>query len=63
MREEFSAIISGWTLVHGCIGEKLEEIEKLAPFEPDEQKTIEYMTKCQIAQEEGEGDYYEREEE
>lgn len=55
MRDEFAAIISGWTLVDGFdfISKKLEEVSIWAdqnkPLQPDEEKTIELMIQCQIA--------------
>lgn len=55
MRDEFAAIISGWSLVSGfnSITDKLEEAARWAkdngPLLPDEEKTVHLMIQCQIA--------------
>lgn len=55
MRQEFSEIVSGWTLYSG-LGDLTDRIERAAewtkangPLEPDEHATIELMIKAQIA--------------
>lgn len=55
MRDEFAAIISGWTLVSGfnAITDRIEEVARWSkengPLQPDEEKTVELMIQCQIA--------------
>lgn len=55
MREEFQAIVSGWTLISG-MGDITDRIEQVAewtkangPLQPDEEATIKIMIECQIA--------------
>jgi hypothetical protein len=55
MRAGFLEITSGWTLISG-MDDITDRIERLAdwakessPLEPDEQKTVELMIRCQIA--------------
>jgi len=63
MRDEFSAIISGWTLTSDrtSLSERLvdvlEWIENNNPLEPDEEKTIEMMIHCEIVRGIEEGDF------
>jgi hypothetical protein len=61
MREEFKAIVSGWTLYSG-VEPLTERIEAAAewtkangPLQPDEEATIKIMIEAQIAR--GEGDF------
>lgn len=55
MRDEFAAIISGWTLISGfdAITARIEETarwtEANGPLLPDEASTVELMIQCQIA--------------
>ncbi len=55
MREEFSALVSGWTLISGraAISERLEElapwIAANQPLLPDEEATVRMMIGCEIA--------------
>lgn len=55
MRNEFHAIVSGWTL-HSGIDDLTERIEEAAqwakengPLQPDEEKTIKMMIEAQIS--------------
>lgn len=55
VKEEFAAIVSGWTLISGynAITDRLEElgkwVEKNKPLTENEQKTVDLMIQCQIA--------------
>ena len=55
MRDGFSAISSGWTLISG-LDDITDRIEQLAewtrmngPLEADEEATVKLMIECQIA--------------
>lgn len=55
MRDEFAAIVSGWTLIDGIedITERIEVAAKYTkangPLQADEEATIKLMIECQIA--------------
>ena len=54
-REEFAAIVSGWTLIDGIgdLSDKIEEVARWAkengPLLPSEEATVHLMIDCQIA--------------
>ncbi len=55
MREEFAAIVSGWTLISGmaAITDRIEEVARWTkengPLLPDEEATVKLMIRTQIA--------------
>lgn len=55
MRDEFRALVSGWTLISGLgpLTDRIEEVaewtKKNGPLQEDEEKTIKMMIDCQIA--------------
>lgn len=63
MRDEFRAIISGWTLIDGMddITDRIENAAEWTtangPLEPDEEATIKLMIECQIARGLERGDF------
>ena len=68
MRDEFHAIVSGWTLISGLddITDRIERAGEWTkangPLEPDEEATIKLMIQCQIARGFG-GEFEAREDE
>lgn len=63
MRDEFTAIVRGWTLTSDVedLGEYIEEAGRFmtanSPLEPDEERTIKMMIECQIARGIARGDF------
>ncbi len=55
MRDEFRAVVSGWTLTSDVedlgeyIGETVRFVEANGPLQPDEERTVEMMVECQVA--------------
>jgi hypothetical protein len=63
MRDEFRAIVSGWTLTSDVedLGEYIEETARFVtangPLEPDEERTVAFMIECQVARGIKRGDF------
>ena len=63
MRDEFRAVVSGWTLTSDVedlgeyIGETARFVEANGPLEPDEERTVEMMIECQVARGIERGDF------
>lgn len=63
VRDEFRAIVSGWTLTSGVedLGEYIEEAARFTeahgPLMPSEERTVRMMIECQVARGIKRGDF------